>query len=749
MLGSGSAAMDDHVRVAAIVRVPTDDEVSRGDEIVVEANGAQLSLKKRLAEGSTDAPATVLLDLDIGFNSSATCTDVYDVLAYPLIGPLFHGISSNIVFLSATHALYGTYEDPGTFSRAVTDLFDEISTRKLSGSAQVRFSLVQALQLGPVTRLHDLLLDNGSQHSAAPAGDLRIKRLEDATRLVVANPDDLFDAFDYAAKKSKDGWHTLIVLHLSTSSEDGMSYHEAEMRIVDYKKTNASMAATLFQSVVLKKYVLPSSPYLTTMFCVIAPCRSAYYETSDAFAVLRRARQVVLDPQPNCDLASLTLHAAETESTADGSAAMRGHAGAVQHHPLARSPQHAEKVRRLEQVLRKTTASSMSGASSKKSSPKDGRAHDLSAADLDDLGTRAQPYSKRTRRAAGPREEGAGDEYGDGNGVDEGNVAEFGDGEDEYADGDISMLSEDLEHLSGLQPLQGVAAMEIPQGVQRWKQNDVRARRHGARAAVYMPQSKHISSNDGLSSTTVISHTVYKGQWKDGKQHGHGTEVTDTTKYEGMWKNGLCHGQGVLYEKHAPQVSPGAVDEAASHASNAATSQAAHASLRTFSKDGGRGSDLRLHHWKRIYKGAFAFGKRHGFGSGFYENGEVYEGDWAEDRREGFGTYYYQNGDRYEGQWFDDMPHGEGTLVLAGGDYYEGSWYCGKKHGPGTFVYTSKGVRYDGEWQGGIAKTGIMRHIDGADGSAAPMPPQEIREPERLVSKEIERLRLATAAALR
>ena len=41
------------------------------------------------------------------------------------------------------------------------------------------------------------------------------------------------------------------------------------------------------------------------------------------------------------------------------------------------------------------------------------------------------------------------------------------------------------------------------------------------------------------------THRVYKGEWKNGEFHGHGTSTNpDGTKYEGEFKDGEFHGQG-------------------------------------------------------------------------------------------------------------------------------------------------------------------------------------------------------------
>lgn len=39
--------------------------------------------------------------------------------------------------------------------------------------------------------------------------------------------------------------------------------------------------------------------------------------------------------------------------------------------------------------------------------------------------------------------------------------------------------------------------------------------------------------------------------------------------------------------------------------------------------------------------------QRHGYGTYFYDNGDVYEGEWAEDEKHGSGTYNFASGKVY------------------------------------------------------------------------------------------------------
>mmetsp|Transcript_25000 Transcript_25000/g.43868 ORF Transcript_25000/g.43868 Transcript_25000/m.43868 type:complete len:420 (+) Transcript_25000:559-1818(+) len=75
----------------------------------------------------------------------------------------------------------------------------------------------------------------------------------------------------------------------------------------------------------------------------------------------------------------------------------------------------------------------------------------------------------------------------------------------------------------------------------------------------------------------------------------------------------------------------------------------------------------------------------------------VYSGDWADGRREGFGTLTWANGNIYEGFWENDMMHGHGKFTWGEGSVYSGRFIKGKKTGYGKEL-SSDGDSYEGEW---------------------------------------------------
>ena len=89
------------------------------------------------------------------------------------------------------------------------------------------------------------------------------------------------------------------------------------------------------------------------------------------------------------------------------------------------------------------------------------------------------------------------------------------------------------------------------------------------------------------------------------------------------------------------------------------------------------------------YAGCWECGMMCGFGSFFFENGDIYKGEWAANKRSGDGRLDYPNGDYFIGQWQDDVQRGYGTMYLKNGNVFEGLYRAGLKDGPGRFFYSA------------------------------------------------------------
>lgn len=63
------------------------------------------------------------------------------------------------------------------------------------------------------------------------------------------------------------------------------------------------------------------------------------------------------------------------------------------------------------------------------------------------------------------------------------------------------------------------------------------------------------------------------------------------------------------------------------------------------------------------YEGELIDGKRNGYGTYTWDNGDKYEGEWKNDQRNGYGTYYYKNGTTASGTWVDGVLQSDNTSV--------------------------------------------------------------------------------------
>ena len=85
----------------------------------------------------------------------------------------------------------------------------------------------------------------------------------------------------------------------------------------------------------------------------------------------------------------------------------------------------------------------------------------------------------------------------------------------------------------------------------------------------------------------------------------------------------------------------------------------------------------------------------------FILNGDKYIGQSFDGKRHGFGTYYYPNGDIYNGEWINDKKQGKGEITIArSGDHYIGEFQNNYFHGNGKMTFKN-GEIYEGEWENG------------------------------------------------
>lgn len=114
------------------------------------------------------------------------------------------------------------------------------------------------------------------------------------------------------------------------------------------------------------------------------------------------------------------------------------------------------------------------------------------------------------------------------------------------------------------------------------------------------------------------------------------------------------------------------------------------------------------------YEGEYLDGKRHGFGSYYYKDGNLcYAGSWKEDRRDGLGVSFRDSDHAlHVANWQEGQPQGLVTLFDSQGNLrYSGRMENGKKEGAGVIVNARDGTVFVGQWAGGEA-TGLGSAFD-------------------------------------
>jgi len=103
---------------------------------------------------------------------------------------------------------------------------------------------------------------------------------------------------------------------------------------------------------------------------------------------------------------------------------------------------------------------------------------------------------------------------------------------------------------------------------------------------------------------------------------------------------------------------------------------------------------------KGKYLGDIVASKRDGYGTMYYENGNVYDGFWKDDVINGYGVMIWKNKNEYEGNWKNEQLDGFGKLYRVNEYTYIGDFSNGQFNGYGEIVWES-GDNYKGTWVNG------------------------------------------------
>lgn len=207
--------------------------------------------------------------------------------------------------------------------------------------------------------------------------------------------------------------------------------------------------------------------------------------------------------------------------------------------------------------------------------------------------------------------------------------------------------------------------------VQLWKINDKKADRNGVHKSMYIVKKHNDHKKIVPTNTkTYKVNSVYKGDWKDNKKNGLGSQIyPNKEKYEGEWMENKRSGKGTFW---------------------------------TLDKRG---------KYIRDYTGEWFNDRKHGLGTQFFLSGDKYDGCWIGGDMSGYGKMLYQNNDMYVGSWSKGQRNGYGILIKANGDLFEGHWVNDQREGEGCYFFKEKAKVIIGQWVDDQPKTAIYTDI--------------------------------------
>ena len=99
---------------------------------------------------------------------------------------------------------------------------------------------------------------------------------------------------------------------------------------------------------------------------------------------------------------------------------------------------------------------------------------------------------------------------------------------------------------------------------------------------------------------------------------------------------------------------------------------------------------------KRVYRGEFEFGKKHGIGKINWSDKNYYIGEFKDDRINGKGLKVYENGNIYYGDFVQNQKCGEGVFKWPRGYVYIGQFRNNKVEGKG-YQFFPDGSKFESE----------------------------------------------------
>ncbi len=195
------------------------------------------------------------------------------------------------------------------------------------------------------------------------------------------------------------------------------------------------------------------------------------------------------------------------------------------------------------------------------------------------------------------------------------------------------------------------------------KENDKENEKNGVTNATIVPKNGRVEYVDEKGNTYIVN-------YENGMINGKGKIITAYGTIDASWSMGIMNSKILIYYNDGSNYWGEAKD------------LLKHGSGQMFY---GPTSES--------YDGTFVDDKRHGEGIYCTEH-YVYQGQFHDDRITGYGSMYYNDGNVYTGDHLDGMKHGFGSFYNAStNDFYEGNYEFDEMSGFGTHVSAGKGSR--------------------------------------------------------
>lgn len=151
---------------------------------------------------------------------------------------------------------------------------------------------------------------------------------------------------------------------------------------------------------------------------------------------------------------------------------------------------------------------------------------------------------------------------------------------------------------------------------------------------------------DGLGVAKYKSGMVYCGEWKNGKQHGHGVRHDSLgNNYQGQFEEGLPNGYGKWVYSNG-----------------------------------------------NSYEGQWIDNMRHGNGKYVYSNGNIYLGEWRDNNQHGKGKIIHSNGEINQGDFHNGTMHGR--IITSSVYNYTSVGYFEYNLMEGPHIYDNEQIFY-------------------------------------------------------